>query len=30
VFQNIYLLIPGLVLLLFGIYAWGLEPGTEA
>jgi cytochrome c oxidase subunit 1 len=30
VFTNIYLLIPGLVLLLFGIYAWGLEPGTEA
>ena len=30
VFQNIYLLIPGLVLLLFGVYAWGLEPGTEA
>jgi cytochrome c oxidase subunit I len=29
VFQNIYLLIPGLVLLLFGVYAWGLEPGTE-
>jgi cytochrome c oxidase subunit 1 len=30
VFTNIYLLIPGLALLLFGIYAWGLEPGTEA
>jgi cytochrome c oxidase subunit 1 len=30
VFQNIYLLIPGLVLLLFGVYAWGLEPGTES
>ena len=24
-----YWLIPGLILLLFGIYAWGLEPGTE-
>ena len=29
VYQDIYYLIPGLVLLLFGIYAWGLEPGTE-
>ena len=29
VYQDIYYLIPGLFLLLFGIYAWGLEPGTE-
>ena len=25
----VWLLFPGLLLLLFGIYAWGLEPGTE-
>ena len=30
VFTEILWLIPGLILLLFGIYAWGLEPGTEA
>jgi cytochrome c oxidase subunit I len=29
VFTNIYLLIPGLALLLFGVYAWGLEPATD-
>jgi cytochrome c oxidase subunit 1 len=29
VYQDIYYLIPGLFLLLFGMYAWGLEPGTE-
>jgi len=29
VFLNIWLLIPGLLLVLFGIYAWGLEPPTE-
>jgi cytochrome c oxidase subunit 1 len=29
VFRDIRWLIPGLVLVLFGIYAWGLEPGTE-
>ena len=29
VFLNPWLAIPGLVLILFGIYAWGLEPGTE-
>jgi len=29
VFKNMWFLIPGLGLLLFGIYAWGLEPGTE-
>jgi len=29
VFLNVWLVIPGLLLLLFGIYAWGLEPGTE-
>jgi cytochrome c oxidase subunit 1 len=30
VFTEVLWLIPGLLLLLFGIYAWGLEPGTEA
>ena len=30
VFTNIYLLIPGLALLVFGVYAWGLEPATAA
>jgi cytochrome c oxidase subunit 1 len=29
VFLNPWLAIPGLLLLLFGVYAWGLEPGTE-
>ena len=29
VFLNPWFLIPGLGLLLFGVYAWGLEPGTE-
>ena len=29
VFTETLWLIPGLLLLLFGIYAWGLEPGTE-
>jgi cytochrome c oxidase subunit 1 len=29
VFLNPWLAIPGLVLILFGVYAWGLEPGTE-
>jgi cytochrome c oxidase subunit 1 len=29
VFLNPWLAIPGFVLLLFGVYAWGLEPGTE-
>jgi cytochrome c oxidase subunit 1 len=29
VFLNPWLVIPGLALVLFGIYAWGLEPGTE-
>jgi cytochrome c oxidase subunit 1 len=29
VFKNVWLIIPGLLLVLFGIYAWGLEPGTE-
>jgi cytochrome c oxidase subunit 1 len=29
VFREILWLIPGLLLLLFGIFAWGLEPGTE-
>jgi cytochrome c oxidase subunit I len=28
VFTEILWVIPGLILLLFGIYAWGLEPGT--
>jgi cytochrome c oxidase subunit I len=29
VFLNVWLVFPGLILLLFGIYAWGLEPSTE-
>jgi hypothetical protein len=29
VFREALWLIPGLVLLLFGMFAWGLEPGTE-
>jgi cytochrome c oxidase subunit 1 len=29
VFLNPWLAIPGVALLLFGVYAWGLEPGTE-
>ena len=29
VFLNPWLAIPGLLLVLFGVYAWGLEPGTE-
>jgi cytochrome c oxidase subunit 1 len=29
VFLNPWLAIPGLLLILFGVYAWGLEPGTE-
>jgi cytochrome c oxidase subunit 1 len=29
VFLNPWLLIPGLLLVLFGVYAWGLEPSTE-
>ena len=29
VFNEILWLIPGLILLLFGMFAWGLEPGTE-
>jgi cytochrome c oxidase subunit 1 len=29
VFLNVWLVFPGLILVLFGIYAWGLEPGTE-
>ena len=29
VFQEILWLIPGLVFLLFGAFAWGLEPSTE-
>ena len=28
-FLNPWLAIPGFVLLLFGVYEWGLEPGTE-
>jgi len=30
VFNEILWVIPGLFLLLFGMFAWGLEPGTEA
>jgi cytochrome c oxidase subunit 1 len=26
---NVWLVIPGLLLMLFGVYAWGLEPPTE-
>jgi len=29
VFLNPWIAIPGLALILFGVYAWGLEPGTE-
>jgi cytochrome c oxidase subunit 1 len=29
VFLNVWLVIPGLLLLTFGIYAWALEPSTE-
>jgi cytochrome c oxidase subunit 1 len=29
VFREVLWLIPGLLLLLFGVFAWGLEPGTE-
>jgi cytochrome c oxidase subunit 1 len=29
VFLNFWLMIPGLLLVLFGMYAWGLEPPTE-
>ncbi|MET0627068.1 MAG: cbb3-type cytochrome c oxidase subunit I, partial [Acidimicrobiia bacterium] len=29
VFLNFWLVIPGLLLVLFGMYAWGLEPSTE-
>jgi cytochrome c oxidase subunit 1 len=29
VYLNVWLVFPGLLLVLFGIYAWGLEPGTE-
>ena len=29
VFLNVWLVIPGLLLVLFGIYVWGLEPSTE-
>jgi cytochrome c oxidase subunit I len=29
VFTNVWLVFPGALLLLFGIYAWGLEPSTE-
>jgi cytochrome c oxidase subunit 1 len=29
VFKNLWLLIPGVPLLLFGIYGWGIEPSTE-
>jgi cytochrome c oxidase subunit 1 len=29
VYLNLWVVFPGLVLLLFGIYAWGLEPPTE-
>jgi cytochrome c oxidase subunit 1 len=29
VFLNPWLAIPGLLLILFGVYAWGLEPGAE-
>jgi cytochrome c oxidase subunit I len=29
VFLNFWLVIPGLLLVLFGMYAWGLEPPTE-
>jgi cytochrome c oxidase subunit 1 len=29
VFLNVWLLVPGLLLLTFGIYAWALEPSTE-
>jgi cytochrome c oxidase subunit 1 len=29
VFLNVWLLVPGLLLLMFGIYAWTLEPSTE-
>jgi cytochrome c oxidase subunit 1 len=29
VFREILWVIPGLVLVLFGVFAWGLEPGTE-
>jgi cytochrome c oxidase subunit 1 len=30
VFTEKLWLIPGLLFLLFGIFAWGLEPGTES
>jgi cytochrome c oxidase subunit 1 len=29
VFLNVWLVIPGLLLITFGVYAWALEPGTE-
>jgi len=29
VFLNVWLGIPGLLLLLFGAYAWALEPASE-
>ena len=29
VFKNMWFLIPGLLLVLFGIYAWGIEPASE-
>ncbi len=29
VYLNVWVVIPGLIVMLFGIYAWGLEPPTE-
>ncbi|MEX2100461.1 MAG: cytochrome c oxidase subunit I [Acidimicrobiia bacterium] len=29
VFLNPWFVVPGVLLVLFGVYAWGLEPGTE-
>jgi hypothetical protein len=29
VFREIWWVVPGLIFLLFGMFAWGLEPGTE-
>jgi cytochrome c oxidase subunit 1 len=29
VFLNVWLLLPGLLLLTFGVYAWALEPSSE-
>ena len=29
VFTNPWLAIPGVIIVLFGMYAWAIEPGTE-